>query len=964
MKLRELVANSLPRVRGKKKKSQQVPGSTSTPKTNNVASSASSSSKKQLSSPTAIEPDGNGNWFPVAESRFSFWDRLLGKESSTKVPSRGHREQNSCFHDQENGQEQQRLDDSASSSSALGLGSPDYSSDLLNSSLASLGGSDFDDCGDLSSPRPLREWCEHDCDLDSTCGYSSGHGCLEDLTPAGLTSSGQKAPRSRSRIRTNPWLPSPRPSPYSVRSLSFPCSSSRSSSSSPSPSTSDNVSPLTSPSEHVPRSAPQQSRRRRHRPHHSEVRAAAFVASLPTYSSAECEQYYSTLDSGIGEVLHFQDHIHYDVKDNSRNDNNTGFSRKSESKRWNRQWDLDSSSYNNLNTIHSTSTPGGLQQTKVIRRSQQLPGEYGTIIRRNSYGCEFETPLSPAVGNRNSKAWDSDSQEDNALSPSVSICALTSNIEQLAHNISYEYEDTREVALATHIDGSCRPQMKDRLVPDKDFSTEPSYSCRSGLSMHDREVMESSDPNTSGVCGVERPASRVTRGLRDILGGTARTADVAVQTDFEDDDDEEEEDDPENDEINVLTNSELEWLTNASDGAAEGDRIIEDEDDAATIAAEAHDMDNKFWLMPDCMQDSTDTGYSSLSRECHNEIEDDDVASDIKEPDEPLVSRDRDTPVSTEAFDLPTAGLQGIELTSTSISSPETFRDSLLVDIQSTNDFLTEFGPFSIQEREKTAVENTGYCSCSDGFCNAFSNQRPRDRRRPCRLENLVVSDSIVPYPYDVTRFPDVMSHSFDPSFKRRSSPFEETGSRDFSEQLKFRRSSEGPDVFSSRNRDSRTRSAPCPRSSVSDVLPAPHQDNPRASSSPAGNSLPRCVLQSKGESSELSEHGLDLSLATGRSLREVTSSLEDKVFFLRQGKLLVQRKIREAREEEMLRQQHKLRLQRLLDIHRKQILLETLQDLRMRLESQSARLQASYSAVLNMQKSGAQHVPLDPVAR
>lgn len=90
---------------------------------------------------------------------------------------------------------------------------------------------------------------------------------------------------------------------------------------------------------------------------------------------------------------------------------------------------------------------------------------------------------------------------------------------------------------------------------------------------------------------------------------------------------------------------------------------------------------------------------------------------------------------------------------------------------------------------------------------------------------------------------------------------------------------------------------------------------------------------------------------SSGRSLRDVTASLEDKVFFLRQGKQLVNRKIREAREEEMLRQQQKLRFQRLLDIHRKQILLETLQDLRHRLESQSARLQASYTAVLDIQK-------------
>lgn len=93
----------------------------------------------------------------------------------------------------------------------------------------------------------------------------------------------------------------------------------------------------------------------------------------------------------------------------------------------------------------------------------------------------------------------------------------------------------------------------------------------------------------------------------------------------------------------------------------------------------------------------------------------------------------------------------------------------------------------------------------------------------------------------------------------------------------------------------------------------------------------------------------------SGRTLQEIKTSLEEKVFLLRQEKRIVEQKIKEAQEEEKIRQQEKMRFHRQLNIHRKQILLKTLHDLKAKLECQSERLQDSYSAVLTMQKRFAQ---------
>lgn len=91
------------------------------------------------------------------------------------------------------------------------------------------------------------------------------------------------------------------------------------------------------------------------------------------------------------------------------------------------------------------------------------------------------------------------------------------------------------------------------------------------------------------------------------------------------------------------------------------------------------------------------------------------------------------------------------------------------------------------------------------------------------------------------------------------------------------------------------------------------------------------------------------------RSLNEIKSSLEEKVNKLRQEKQLVEQKIREAKEAEKIRVQEKKKLQKHVIMHRKQMLLQTLTNLKERLESQSTRLQSSYSAVLSMQRRFAQ---------
>lgn len=87
------------------------------------------------------------------------------------------------------------------------------------------------------------------------------------------------------------------------------------------------------------------------------------------------------------------------------------------------------------------------------------------------------------------------------------------------------------------------------------------------------------------------------------------------------------------------------------------------------------------------------------------------------------------------------------------------------------------------------------------------------------------------------------------------------------------------------------------------------------------------------------------------RTLPEIRSSLEEKVNILRLEKVIVQQKIREAQEEEQIRLEQRQKFSKQLSVHKKQVLLDTLNDLKDKLENQSRRLQKSYSAVLTMQK-------------
>ncbi|KAK2184651.1 hypothetical protein NP493_259g03004 [Ridgeia piscesae] len=84
------------------------------------------------------------------------------------------------------------------------------------------------------------------------------------------------------------------------------------------------------------------------------------------------------------------------------------------------------------------------------------------------------------------------------------------------------------------------------------------------------------------------------------------------------------------------------------------------------------------------------------------------------------------------------------------------------------------------------------------------------------------------------------------------------------------------------------------------------------------------------------------------RSLDEIRSSLQEKVMRLRREKLLVDEKVRQAQDEDRIRRQEKLRMQRQLTSYRKHVMLRTLHELRAQLERQTERLQATYSDVLD----------------
>ena len=98
------------------------------------------------------------------------------------------------------------------------------------------------------------------------------------------------------------------------------------------------------------------------------------------------------------------------------------------------------------------------------------------------------------------------------------------------------------------------------------------------------------------------------------------------------------------------------------------------------------------------------------------------------------------------------------------------------------------------------------------------------------------------------------------------------------------------------------------------------------------------------------------------RSLADIEASLDEKVSLLREEKYFVQRKIKEAREEEEIRR-GQVQLFRSYSVdNRKKVLLQTLNDLKTRLENQSTRLQSSYDTVLSIQRTFSQRKTKLPV--
>lgn len=94
----------------------------------------------------------------------------------------------------------------------------------------------------------------------------------------------------------------------------------------------------------------------------------------------------------------------------------------------------------------------------------------------------------------------------------------------------------------------------------------------------------------------------------------------------------------------------------------------------------------------------------------------------------------------------------------------------------------------------------------------------------------------------------------------------------------------------------------------------------------------------------------VETKVESKRTISEICGNLEEKVRRLRFERLLVEEKIKEAREEERIRCEQRVRFQKEMIVHRRQILLRTLQQIRFKLEDQGHRLQDAYNATLGMQ--------------
>ena len=113
-------------------------------------------------------------------------------------------------------------------------------------------------------------------------------------------------------------------------------------------------------------------------------------------------------------------------------------------------------------------------------------------------------------------------------------------------------------------------------------------------------------------------------------------------------------------------------------------------------------------------------------------------------------------------------------------------------------------------------------------------------------------------------------------------------------------------------------------------------------------NSRKRVYTRQTGVQSGRGIHQLQVSLQ--RQLEHL--SIGQEVGRLQQEQIIVDQHLLEAREAERLRREERRRLKKEVNMHRKRLLLRTLQELRSKLEDQSRRLQQTYSAVLGMQQA------------
>ena len=1094
MKLRDFVASSLPRVRGRKKKGQPAVSSAAASITAAVAAVATDTSTPQkqqqqqkgevtsipTSPPRAVpRQDGNGNWFQFgSESRFAFFEKLVGKESpvkrlfETKTDTR--RRQTSPAVPASSREEKKRGKQAVSADGRPCAGSVSGSPTPYGSV-------------DVASPSVLVEkpvfYSHHaspvyGCYRDPV--YSERDSCLyhagypESVTSYDSTPGSQRGLRSRSRIRTNPWLPSPRPSPYSVRSFSSPYASSRSPSpcSSPAPpSSSDSTSPLTSFSSDVSGTRESQLHRhhRRHRRHHSEIKASELTRQVAADAPlTDTEQYYSTLDSGIGETAtspEEKDKLNITtpkkqryssskrrsserdaqtlrnisnfvssspksrVKLRPRTRASNSSSKRLVANRDSKFWDSDSSRSPPRSSRSVDSRP--LKQSSKDSETGLLGSQRGAPLCASRREDDPDAGASRFITDPLTADFGSDSEEDDSslLSPCEDICVITSNIEQLAQNISSEYEDSIDVNLDTAHSTSSKPadrclSLKALYNIDADdglvLPQKPTSHLRLDLDyatfaepLRCGQFMDSEQDSFHEV-----PLNRtLTDSHNSNTEDSLSMVDAAVQTDFVDLDEDEEISG-----CNSIVHTEGrsdwlgggsgDWLAGKGSGSATDEEGEEEEDEEERGETEGEEEETscceeggKFWIIPDIMQNSTDTGYSSLSRDgrivadsdnnnynnghagdtnnggsasdactnASNSVELTDTANTAHQNRTGAVSVkgwSNNSSSELEKSDVrptettPKSSPSQQENSTRDLPVDDTFEEPREPCVSSTFESKQVHAQKTTHFESKTVLEpftfktnGSEYCSCTGEDVSNRTGTREEVGLFD-RLRRDADYDTFVPYPYDVTRFDDVMlsrqsnvSPRCDDSFSSRSDSMLSLELRERNARPTFRSST--PWHTSSDSFHSEAFCSCFGTSMTSEKIDVTPNDASFSSFSherrivtrqhPRDSPLPSLEDPHRSSATTTSP--------TGRSLREVRASLEDKVQLLKQGKRVVGRKIREAREEEMMRQQQKLRFQRLLDIHRKRVLLQTLQDLRKRLESQSARLQDSYSAVLDLQK-------------